>query len=43
MVRGGWALSCPRYSARYAGLEPPAGTVQRAGYKLPDYCEIKRR
>jgi micrococcal nuclease len=38
MVRGGWALSCPRYSRRYVGLEPKAGSVQRAGYALPAYC-----
>jgi micrococcal nuclease len=42
MVRGGWALSCPRYSMRYVGLEPRAGTVQRSRYKLPEYCAIKR-
>ena len=42
LVRGGWALSCPRYSRRYLGLEPKTGTVQRAGYRLPDYCVPKR-
>jgi endonuclease YncB( thermonuclease family) len=43
MVRGGWALSCPRYSGRYVGLEPRAGLVQRAGYRLPEYCQPKHR
>lgn len=38
MVRGGWALSCPRYSRRYVGLEPKGGSVQRVGYALPAYC-----
>ena len=38
MVRGGWALSCPRYSQRYVGIEPRSGAAQRAGYKLPPYC-----
>jgi endonuclease YncB( thermonuclease family) len=38
MVRGGWALSCPRYSRRYVGLEPRSGPVQRTGYALPTYC-----
>ena len=38
MVREGWALSCPRYSPRYVGLEPKAGTVQRMHYQLPPYC-----
>ena len=32
MVRGGLALSCPRYSRRYVGLEPSRGAVQRVGY-----------
>jgi endonuclease YncB( thermonuclease family) len=41
MVSGGWALSCPRYSRRYVGLEPKAGAVQRAGYGLPDYCRSR--
>lgn len=38
MVEGGFALSCPRYSARYVGLEPDDGEVRRAGYRLPGYC-----
>jgi micrococcal nuclease len=38
MVRGGWALSCPRYSTNYVGLEPADGLVQRVGYQLPTYC-----
>lgn len=38
MVRGGWALSCPRYSTRYVGLEPRAGIVQLVHYALPEYC-----
>jgi endonuclease YncB( thermonuclease family) len=38
MVRGGWALSCPRFSRRYVGAEPRFGTVQRVGYHLPPYC-----
>jgi endonuclease YncB( thermonuclease family) len=40
MVRGGWALSCPRYSPRYVGSEPRAGIVQRVRYRLPDYCGV---
>lgn len=42
MVRGGWALSCPRYSARYVGLEPRSGAAQRAGYHRPPYCVARR-
>lgn len=42
MVRGGWALSCPRYSQRYIGLEPRSGAVQKARYRLPDYCQKHR-
>jgi len=38
MVRGGWALSCPRYSTNYVGMEPRNGLVQRVGYRLPTYC-----
>jgi micrococcal nuclease len=43
IVRGGWALSCPRFSARYVGTEPRTGIVQRTGYHLPSYCVALRR
>lgn len=43
MVRSGFALSCPRFSGRYVGLEPANGLVQRVRYKLPDYCVVKDR
>lgn len=40
MVKSGNALSCPRYSDRYVGLEPSSGLVQQTRYRLPNYCIV---